>query len=134
LTNEAKHCDIVYFKTKYVVVICYFASLVNCAWALEQSRLIAWLLSQLCPVVFERSHFYLLADWCAPFLNRCRCIHAAYFTFGSDLSVIKPTSRRDGELRVTTIHYTQIRCERKKQAAWRQQQRLRNGADQSASK
>jgi len=60
----------------HIVVICYLASPVNCDRALEQSRLIATATVTGCS---ERSHFYLLADRCAPFLNRCRCIHAACF-------------------------------------------------------
>jgi len=55
------------FSGGEIVVICYLASLVNSDWALEQSCLIA------------AAHFYLLADRCAPFLDRCRCVHAACF-------------------------------------------------------
>jgi len=93
-------------KTSHVwdVVRYYLASLLNCDWTHDRSRLFAWLQKQLWLVDLSVVIFYLLADRCAPFswsLPLCWC-YLLFYVSHSDLSVTKPTSRRDGELCVTT--------------------------------
>jgi len=90
LRHAAHHADAAEKKNNREVA-CYPASLVNCEWTFEQSRLIAWLLLQLWPVVLS----FLLS-------HRQLCTVSWSLPFASDLNVIKPTSRRYGELRVTT--------------------------------
>jgi len=90
----------------YFVVRCYLASLANCDWTLKQSRLIATATVVGCS---ESGHFYLVAERCAPFLDRGRLYSCSLlFTFVTDLSGTKTASRRNGELRVTTTYYTKI--------------------------
>jgi len=73
-------------------------------------RLDPWAISPVCLIATanvagcsERSHFYLLADRCVSFQSLPLFSCCLLFTFASDLSVIKPISRRDGELRVATM-------------------------------
>jgi len=85
----------------YFVVRCYLASLANCDWTLKQSRVIAAATVVGCS---ESSHFYLVAERCAPFLDRGRLYSCCLlFTFVSDLSGTKTAS-----IRVTTTYYTKI--------------------------